>query len=58
MFSIETHITCDFRGGVRTPYPPSGSAHDCLVYKMAYETICSECLSIAGFPIKVHVLGV
>ena len=26
--SIETHITCDFfRGGVRTPYPPSGSAH-------------------------------
>ena len=20
--SIETHITCDFPGGVRTPYPP------------------------------------
>ena len=26
---IETHITitCDFPGGVRTPYLPSGSAH-------------------------------
>ena len=28
LISIETHITCDFPGGVRTPYPPSGSAHD------------------------------
>ena len=32
LISIETHITitCDFPGGgvgVRTPYPPSGSAH-------------------------------
>ena len=30
LISIETHITCDFPlgggGGVRTPYPPSGSA--------------------------------
>ena len=26
LFPIETHITCDFPGGVRTPYPPSGSA--------------------------------
>ena len=31
--SIEIHITCDFPwggggGGVRTPYPPSGSARD------------------------------
>ena len=25
-FPIETHITCDFPGGVRTPVPPSGSA--------------------------------
>ena len=30
LISIETHITCDFRGGVRTPYPPSGSAHVAL----------------------------
>ena len=26
LFPIETHITCDFAGGVRTPCPPSGSA--------------------------------
>ena len=25
-FPIETHITCDFPGGVRTPCPPFGSA--------------------------------
>ena len=31
LISIETHITCDFTGeGVQNPYPPSGSAHDCL----------------------------
>ena len=29
LFRIETHITCDFPGEVRTPCPPSGSA---LVY--------------------------
>ena len=29
LISIETHITCDFPGGGgRTPYPPSGSAHE------------------------------
>ena len=29
LFPIETHITCNFPGGVRTPYPrPSGSALD------------------------------
>ena len=27
LISIETHITCDLPGGVRTPYPPSGSAY-------------------------------
>ena len=26
LFPIETHITCDFPGGVVTPCPPSGSA--------------------------------
>ena len=26
VFPIETYITCDFPGGVRTPCPPSGSA--------------------------------
>ena len=30
LFPIETHLTCDFPGGVRTPCPPSGSA---LVYQ-------------------------
>ena len=29
LFPIETHITCDFPGGVRTPCPPSGSALVC-----------------------------
>ena len=27
MLILETHRTCDFPGGVRTLYPPSGSAH-------------------------------
>ena len=27
VLSIETHITCGFPGGGRTPYLPSGSAH-------------------------------
>ena len=27
MLILETHITCDFPGGVRTFYPPPGSAH-------------------------------
>ena len=27
MLSIETHVSVIFQGGVRTPYPPSGSAH-------------------------------
>ena len=26
LFPIETHITCDFPGGVQTPLSPSGSA--------------------------------
>ena len=29
LFSIETHITCDFPGGSGPPVPPSGSALDC-----------------------------
>ena len=27
LICIDTQRTCDFRGGVRTPIPPSGSAH-------------------------------
>ena len=27
MLILETHRNCDFPGGVRTLYPPSGSAH-------------------------------
>ena len=31
LFSIETHITCEFPGeGVQNPYPPSESEYDCL----------------------------
>ena len=32
LFSIETHITCDFPWGVRTPCPPSGSALGCNLF--------------------------
>ena len=33
LISIETHISCDLQGGggwggVRTPFPPSGSVHE------------------------------
>ena len=27
LISLENHITCDFPGVVRTPYPPSGFAN-------------------------------
>ena len=29
LISIETHITCDFPGGVRTPYPPLNPHMNC-----------------------------
>ena len=32
LFPIETHITCDFPWGVRTPCPPSGSAIGCNLF--------------------------
>ena len=32
LFPIETNITCDFPGGVRTPVPPSGSALGRMVF--------------------------
>ena len=35
LISIETYITCDFPWGVRTPYPPSGSAHVTLGFNSA-----------------------
>ena len=36
LISIETHITCDFPGGVQAPYPPSRSAHVCtpIIYRI------------------------
>ena len=47
LISIETHITCDFQvggGEVRTPYPPSGSAHAahlCLeILQQQFEFTC------------------
>ena len=28
LISIESHLTCDFPGGLRIPYPPSGFTHE------------------------------
>ena len=42
---IETHITCDFPGGVRTPCPPSGSA---LVARPNWNIVPNCSLSRAG----------
>ena len=42
-FPIETHITCDFPGVVRTPCPPSGSA-----FAENVNTIFSVVLMILG----------
>ena len=38
LFSIKRHINCDFPGGggVRTPYPPSGSANDRFTQVLMY----------------------
>ena len=33
--TIENHITYDFPGGVLYPYPPSGSAHDGNLLRVA-----------------------
>ena len=41
-FPIETHITCDFPGGVRTPCPPSGSALAILTSSKMLTKICSR----------------
>ena len=49
MLSIETHITCDFPGrGVRTPYPPSGSAHGILTPWFAYRIMVYQKLNKNG----------
>ena len=40
LICIETHITFDFSGGgggVRTPYPPSGSGHDSMSVTLLIE---------------------
>ena len=39
LLPIETHITCDFSGGIRTPCPPSGSALVNL-YQQCLRRIC------------------
>ena len=46
LFPIETHITCDFPGGVRTPCPHSGSALD---YTEGIQPKVGLC------PIRLHV---
>ena len=38
----ETHITCFFRGGVRTPPPPSGSAHAKLQFRSVLSHVILE----------------
>ena len=47
LISIETLITCNFPGGggVRTPYPPSGSAHTIsqLIFTISNENISCGC---------------
>ena len=39
LFPIETHITCDFPGGVRTPCPPPLDPH--LVEKRTFSVKCN-----------------
>ena len=39
LFPIETHITCDFPGGVRTTVPPSGSALGCRLFILTTKNI-------------------
>ena len=63
LFSIETHITCDFPGGVRTPCPPpSGSALakttsfvdllcfflSCACYAFVYVCLLVPCCHLLG----------
>ena len=47
LFPIETHITCDFPGGVRTPCPTSGFALVCASMRPPKTLIrlggCPEC---------------
>ena len=46
LISVETYRTCDFPGGVRTPYPPSGT-----VYGPDLDPICLTLMN--GFPSKL-----
>ena len=50
LFPIETHITCDFPGGVRTPCPPSGSALDIVLE--THGRIQREGGGAGGIPLK------
>ena len=52
LFCIETHITSDFPGGgVRTPFPPSGSAHGSELNILAQISH----LAVWGLPCNSHV---
>ena len=44
LIPIETHITCDFPGGVRTPVPPSGSA--LALHNAIYQKCFCGCCNI------------
>ena len=48
LFPIETHITFDFPGGVRTPCPPSGSALEQTAQMFGYCYNKYECWSGAS----------
>ena len=56
LISIETHITCDFPGGIQTPYSSSGSAHarlwDQALWKCMYNIINQKIILISLPPGK------
>ena len=43
---IETQITCDFPGGVRTPCPPSGSALGCDLFSFPVRKMMRSLLAL------------
>ena len=50
LFPIDTHITCDFPGGVRTPCPPSGSTLVLQLENLRLIRLCMHRL-ILGFSV-------
>ena len=46
LISIKAHITCDFPGGVRTPYPPSGSTNVVACVQVSMPILARPCVSL------------